>query len=102
MESGEFWMGIAFSAFLAFFITGAKLFALDWTAFPFLFGMGLLGFVFYHKTKKHRMGLGYFEFVCLLGLVAAFLVERSGFVIAAGFMFLSTPLFFLAKERIKK
>lgn len=102
MESEEFWMGIAFSAFLAFFITGAKLFALDWTAFPFLFVMGLLGFVFYYKTKKHGIGLGYFEFVCLLGLVAAFLVERSGFVIAAGFMFLSTSLFFLAKKRIKK
>ncbi|MEM4195044.1 MAG: hypothetical protein QXL47_00320 [Candidatus Anstonellales archaeon] len=102
METREFWMGVAFSAFLAFFITGAKLFNLGINAFPFLLAMGLLGFVFYHKTKKHGIGLGYFEVVCLIGVVGAFLVERNGFVVAAGFMFLSTPLFFLAKERIKK
>lgn len=102
MESREFWMGVAFSALLAFFITGAKLFSTDISAFLFLFGMGLLGFAFYYKAKKHGIGLGYFEFLCVLSVAGAFLVERTGFVVATGFMFLSTPLFFLVKERIKK
>ncbi len=102
METREFWMGVAFSALLALFITGARLFTLDINALPFLFAMGLLGFVFYYKTKKHGIGLGYFEVVCFLGLAAGFLVEKTGFVIAAGFMFLSTPLFFLVKERVRK
>ena len=102
MESKDFWMGVAFSAFLALFITGAKLFNLNITALPFLFGVGMLGFVFYYKTKKHGIGVGYFEFICLIGVAAAFFVERSGIGIATGFMFLSTPLFFFIKERIKK
>jgi len=102
MESREFWMGVAFSAFLSLFITGAKLFNLTMDALPFLFGIGILGFTFYHKTKKHGVGLWYFEVICLLGFLAAFFVERTGFLVAAGFMFLSTPLFFLIKERVRK